>query len=394
MADTIAVMNAGRIEQLGDPATLYEHPRATFVANFLGQSNLLRAAIERPGLRRHGVRHVPRRSGSRRRCLARRAPGASWSVWLGVRPEKLRLGEDGGPEPAARRGHRRLVHRGRDAVPRAAAVGPGAHRGPAERRLGRARRGRERHGLVGEPARVRPRRRRSPPTRDWGTMMRSRSPRPCRARAESRFQPPARRRDAATGFPTPCCCRGCCGCSSSSSCRWSPWPRSRCRTATSTTATRSPATSPSTADALDALLAAARALVRVRRYRHRAGAAPRLPARLLHRGPPGPLEVRPAGAGDRAVLHELPDPHAGLADASSPTSTPSRGSPAGPTSPTSCSSLGLTNNDSLLSSKFAVICGLTYNFLPFMVLPLYSSLDRVDGTAPRGRPRPLRHARR
>ena len=44
MADTIAVMNAGRIEQLGDPATLYERPASTFVANFLGQSNLLARA--------------------------------------------------------------------------------------------------------------------------------------------------------------------------------------------------------------------------------------------------------------------------------------------------------------------------------------------------------------
>ena len=41
--------------------------------------------------------------------------------------------------------------------------------------------------------------------------------------------------------------------------------------------------------------------------------------------------------------------------------------------------IGMTNNDSLLSSKFAVLCGLTYNFLPFMILPLYSSLDRIDG---------------
>ncbi len=40
MADTIAVMNAGRIEQLGDPASIYELPRTVFVANFLGQSNL------------------------------------------------------------------------------------------------------------------------------------------------------------------------------------------------------------------------------------------------------------------------------------------------------------------------------------------------------------------
>ncbi|HET7763024.1 MAG TPA: ABC transporter permease [Phycicoccus sp.] len=40
--------------------------------------------------------------------------------------------------------------------------------------------------------------------------------------------------------------------------------------------------------------------------------------------------------------------------------------------------VGLINNDSLLSSKFAVMAGLTYNFLPFMILPLFSSLDRLD----------------
>ncbi|WP_392542555.1 ABC transporter permease [Oryzobacter telluris] len=40
--------------------------------------------------------------------------------------------------------------------------------------------------------------------------------------------------------------------------------------------------------------------------------------------------------------------------------------------------LTLTNNDTLLSSKFAVIAGLTYNFLPFMILPLFSALDRLD----------------
>jgi spermidine/putrescine transport system permease protein len=40
--------------------------------------------------------------------------------------------------------------------------------------------------------------------------------------------------------------------------------------------------------------------------------------------------------------------------------------------------IGLTNNDQLMSSKFAVICGLTYNFLPFMVLPLYANLERLD----------------
>ncbi len=45
MADTIAVMNAGVIEQMGAPDELYENPRTTFVANFLGQSNLIEGTI-------------------------------------------------------------------------------------------------------------------------------------------------------------------------------------------------------------------------------------------------------------------------------------------------------------------------------------------------------------
>src|SRR3712207_1846574 len=39
MADVIAVMNRGRIEQLGSPTELYERPRTPFVAGFLGVSN-------------------------------------------------------------------------------------------------------------------------------------------------------------------------------------------------------------------------------------------------------------------------------------------------------------------------------------------------------------------
>ena len=55
MADTIAVMNAGVIEQMGAPADLYEHPQTTFVANFLGQSNLLEGDGRRPRRRRTTV---------------------------------------------------------------------------------------------------------------------------------------------------------------------------------------------------------------------------------------------------------------------------------------------------------------------------------------------------
>ncbi|WP_254711166.1 ABC transporter ATP-binding protein, partial [Streptomyces lunaelactis] len=45
MADTVAVMNGGRVEQLGAPADLYENPQTTFVANFLGTSNLIEAEV-------------------------------------------------------------------------------------------------------------------------------------------------------------------------------------------------------------------------------------------------------------------------------------------------------------------------------------------------------------
>lgn len=46
MSDRICLMNGGRIEQLGSPADLYFRPRTTFVADFLGESNLLPATVE------------------------------------------------------------------------------------------------------------------------------------------------------------------------------------------------------------------------------------------------------------------------------------------------------------------------------------------------------------
>ncbi|MEV0156672.1 ABC transporter ATP-binding protein [Micromonospora sp. NPDC050686] len=87
MADTVAVMNAGRIEQLGAPADLYEYPATAFVANFLGQSNLL--AGEAAGTSGDEVlvsAHDARFSVPRDRVRLDRGP-----VYLGVRPEKLHL---------------------------------------------------------------------------------------------------------------------------------------------------------------------------------------------------------------------------------------------------------------------------------------------------------------
>ena len=87
MADTIAVMNKGRIEQLGRPTELYESPVTTFVANFLGQSNLLDARVTGSSgddllLDVHGQRLTAPRSRIRSEAA---------EVRVGVRPEKVQL---------------------------------------------------------------------------------------------------------------------------------------------------------------------------------------------------------------------------------------------------------------------------------------------------------------
>ena len=45
MSDQIVVMNNGKIEQMGDPDTLYGRPGSVFVANFIGETNLLRSTV-------------------------------------------------------------------------------------------------------------------------------------------------------------------------------------------------------------------------------------------------------------------------------------------------------------------------------------------------------------
>ncbi|GAB7040282.1 MULTISPECIES: ABC transporter ATP-binding protein [Catenuloplanes] len=87
MADTVAVMNAGRIEQLGAPAEIYEFPATPFVANFLGQSNLLAAA----GNGRSGDDLLVTAHGARFSVPAARSRATGDDVYLGVRPEKMTL---------------------------------------------------------------------------------------------------------------------------------------------------------------------------------------------------------------------------------------------------------------------------------------------------------------
>jgi spermidine/putrescine transport system ATP-binding protein len=91
MADTIAVMNAGVIEQMGDPLELYENPATTFVSNFLGQSNLVAATV----LERNQDTVLIDVQGSKLVAPTSRARSSEGDVWVGVRPEKVFLAASG-----------------------------------------------------------------------------------------------------------------------------------------------------------------------------------------------------------------------------------------------------------------------------------------------------------
>src|SRR3954468_4077178 len=97
MADTIAVMNHGKIEQAGSAPELYEAPRTEFVASFLGVSNLVDARLrEADG----ALARVQTHDGVTLRvptdCIG---PHGSDAVRVGVRPEKVTLLPAGGEAP-------------------------------------------------------------------------------------------------------------------------------------------------------------------------------------------------------------------------------------------------------------------------------------------------------
>jgi spermidine/putrescine transport system ATP-binding protein len=85
MADTVAVMNAGRIEQMGHPADIYELPRTVFVANFLGQSNLFSG--HKTALAGEDI--VVSANGHNFSVPSARCFAKGDSIIVGVRPEKM-----------------------------------------------------------------------------------------------------------------------------------------------------------------------------------------------------------------------------------------------------------------------------------------------------------------
>ncbi len=98
MSDRLAVMSAGRIEQLGTPRELYERPATRFVANFLGTSNLFSGRLER---RDDAWALDGLRPGERVLALDSNGRAAGEDVEIAVRPEKIALRPLDSPPPAA-----------------------------------------------------------------------------------------------------------------------------------------------------------------------------------------------------------------------------------------------------------------------------------------------------
>ena len=90
MSDRIAVMNRGRIEQLGRAEELYERPRTAFVANFLGSSNLLTGRVAEV----QGTEAIIQTEFGPLRTLHGAGLRVGQNVTLSIRPEKLRMERD------------------------------------------------------------------------------------------------------------------------------------------------------------------------------------------------------------------------------------------------------------------------------------------------------------
>jgi spermidine/putrescine transport system ATP-binding protein len=100
LSDRIAVMNSGRIEQVGTPAEIYEAPRTSFVAAFIGDTNFLEGIVAdhpEPEYSRLRIDGLPDVTVYNDKQIAE-----GNKVFLSVRPEKIQISRDR-PEPKSKR---------------------------------------------------------------------------------------------------------------------------------------------------------------------------------------------------------------------------------------------------------------------------------------------------
>jgi putative spermidine/putrescine transport system ATP-binding protein len=100
MSDRICLMNHGRIEQLGTPSDLYFRPRTLFVADFLGESNLIEGTVERVEGSEAEVRLA--QDGGRARATVHAPLSAGSKVRVMVRPQNIAVRAEAGEVNAVR----------------------------------------------------------------------------------------------------------------------------------------------------------------------------------------------------------------------------------------------------------------------------------------------------
>jgi putative spermidine/putrescine transport system ATP-binding protein len=99
LADRIALMNAGQIEQLADPSTLYAYPRTLFAADFIGAMNLFQARLD-DGQLHIGQQRLALPAGDGRMSLDGHT-GSGDEITIAIRPEDLVYSNPSAPNGAA-----------------------------------------------------------------------------------------------------------------------------------------------------------------------------------------------------------------------------------------------------------------------------------------------------
>jgi spermidine/putrescine transport system ATP-binding protein len=87
MSDRVAVMSRGRVLQVDAPQALYEHPASRFVAEFIGESNLLEARVDAVAERETEVSMGPLRLA----ITGEACPPVGSAITLSIRPEKIAI---------------------------------------------------------------------------------------------------------------------------------------------------------------------------------------------------------------------------------------------------------------------------------------------------------------
>jgi len=90
MSDRIAVVNKGRIEQIGAVGEIYHRPATPFVADFIGQANVLEARV----VARHGEHVELQCKGLARITVAADGMNSDPEILISIRPEKIRLSRE------------------------------------------------------------------------------------------------------------------------------------------------------------------------------------------------------------------------------------------------------------------------------------------------------------